>query len=121
MAQTPTLTVTSASATVHKTPSVASPVIGQVPIGSAIEVRRELGSWVAVSWGTGAGNNGYIHVSKGKIANGSATGTSYVAAAVAATAAAFTSISQADHGTSTATTAAPGTVTPDDRKSGLNP
>jgi hypothetical protein len=98
MAQTATMTVTSTSATVHKTPSMGSPVIGQLPVGRAVEVQRELGSWVAVSWGTGAGNSGYIHVSKGRVVHGLAGDTSYVAAAVAATAAAFTSISEADGG-----------------------
>ena len=99
MAQTATMTVTSTSATVHKTPSVSGPVIGRVTVGRVIEVQRELGSWVAVPWPSGPGNSGYIHLSKGKVQSGEATDRSYVSAAIAATAAAFTSLSEADRGT----------------------
>jgi hypothetical protein len=90
MAQSATMTVTSTSATVHKTPSVSGPVIGRVPAGHVIEVQRELGSWVAVPWPSGPGNSGYIHLSKGKVRSADATDPSYVSAAIAATAAAAT-------------------------------
>src|SRR5688572_17918942 len=66
-----TMTVTSTTATVHKTPSVGSPVVGQAPLGSVIEVKRELGSWVAVQWPAGSDTVAYIHVVKGKVAHNS--------------------------------------------------
>src|SRR4029453_13215935 len=44
------LTVREASAPVHKTPSVASPVIGDAPRGTELVVTREVGDWVKVAW-----------------------------------------------------------------------
>ena len=70
-AQSATMTVTSTTASVHKTPSVGSPVVGQAPLGSVIEVKRELGSWVAVQWPAGSDTVAYIHVVKGKVAHNS--------------------------------------------------
>jgi len=57
--------VESASASVHKAPSIGSPVIGQAPRGLALEVTRDLGSWVKVSWPDAPDAIGYIHVSTG--------------------------------------------------------
>ena len=56
------------SADVHKFPSVASAVIGNAPNGTVLGIRRNLGSWVEVSWpGTEAGI-AFLHVNTGTIA-----------------------------------------------------
>ena len=70
-AQTTTLTVSVASADVHKFPSIGSPVIGQAVRGTVLEVRRNIGSWLAVSWPAGEGGAAFMHVITGSIANGS--------------------------------------------------
>ena len=57
------LTVSEASATVHKTPSVGSPVIGNAPRGTELVVTREVGSWVKVAWPSAADGAGYVRVS----------------------------------------------------------
>ena len=64
-AQHATFKVESASASVHKAPSIGSPVIGQAPKGLALEVTRDLGSWVKISWPDAPDAIGYIHVSTG--------------------------------------------------------
>ena len=56
------LTVSDASANVHKTPSVASPVIGKAPRGTELVVTREVGDWVKVSWPSSADGAGYVRV-----------------------------------------------------------
>ena len=55
--------VNEASATVHKTPSVASPVIGNAPRGTELVVTREVGDWVKVSWPSAADGVGYVRKS----------------------------------------------------------
>ena len=57
------LTVSEASAPVHKTPSVGSPVIGNAPRGTELVVTREVGSWVKVAWPSAADGAGYVRVS----------------------------------------------------------
>ena len=54
------LTVSEASASVHKTPSVGSPVIGKAPRGTELVVTREVGDWVKVSWPAAADGAGYV-------------------------------------------------------------
>ena len=49
-AQGATLTITVASAEVHKGPSTVTPVIGHVSRGAALPVSRNLGSWIRVPW-----------------------------------------------------------------------
>ncbi len=49
-AQSAEFKVETASASVHKAPSIASPVIGRARQGVALEVTRDLGSWVKVPW-----------------------------------------------------------------------
>ena len=44
------LIVKTASADVHKSPTVASPVIAKAPGGTVLDIRRNLGSWVEVAW-----------------------------------------------------------------------
>jgi hypothetical protein len=66
-AQTAKFTVTAAPAEVHKAPSVGSPVIGKAPRGTVMEVRRELGSWVAIPWPAAENALAYLHVNTGTI------------------------------------------------------
>ena len=65
--QTPVFTVQAASADVYKAPSTGSPVIGHAPRGTMLPVRRELGSWVKVSWPRAEDGEGYVHVSMGSL------------------------------------------------------
>ena len=69
MAQSTTLTITIASANVHKAPSIGSPVIGQAARGTVLPVTRDLGSWVKVLWLAADDSVGYVHVSWGSIAH----------------------------------------------------
>jgi hypothetical protein len=64
-AQSADFRVESASANVHKAPSIASPVIGQAPQGVVLEVRRDLGSWVKIPWPVAPDGVGYVHTSMG--------------------------------------------------------
>ena len=59
------LTVSEASANVHKSPSTGSPVIGKAPRGTALVVTREVGDWVKVSWPAADDGAGYVRVSSG--------------------------------------------------------
>src|SRR5688572_17259456 len=54
------VTVGEASAAVHKTPSVGSPVIGNAPRGTELVVTREVGDWVKVAWPSAADGVGYV-------------------------------------------------------------
>jgi hypothetical protein len=65
-AQEMVMTVGAAAADVYKAPTTASPIIGHAQSGLALDVLRELGSWVKVSW-PGAADGGYVHISKGTI------------------------------------------------------
>ena len=66
-AQNVQLTVNTASATVYKGPSVASPVVGQAPRGAVLEVLRELGDWVKVSWPAEPDASGYVRLTAGTL------------------------------------------------------
>jgi hypothetical protein len=66
-AQSTQLTVSVASATVYQAPSTGSVAIGTAPRGTVLEVTRELGSWVKVSWPAARDGIGYVHVSTGSI------------------------------------------------------
>jgi Bacterial SH3 domain len=66
-AQNAALTVKVPSAEVHQTPSVGSPVIGRAPRGAVLEVTREVGDWVKVSWPDDNSGVGYIHLSSGSL------------------------------------------------------
>ena len=67
------LTVKSASAEVHKSPSVASAVIGTARVGTVLDVRRNLGSWVEVPWPNAETGIAFLHVNTGTISRGSAS------------------------------------------------
>ena len=49
-AQGTEMTVNVASASVHKSPTTASPVIGHASRGAKLQVTRNVGDWVKVSW-----------------------------------------------------------------------
>ena len=83
-AQSARFTVSVASAEVHKFPSIGSPVIAHASKGRVLDVRRELGSWVAIVWPGGDDDMAYLHVTTGSIARAvSAPPTTRVAAAAA--------------------------------------
>ena len=66
------MSVATASASVHKSPSTGSPVIGTARRGAALEVTRELGDWVRVSWPDSPDGFGYVHRSMGRLVRGTA-------------------------------------------------
>jgi hypothetical protein len=80
-AQTMAIKVSVASANVHKFPSVGSPVIGTVERGTILDVTRELGDWVRVSWPEGEDGAGYLHLSAGAM-----TSSAYIRDSVGAVA-----------------------------------
>jgi hypothetical protein len=84
-AQSARFTVSVTSADVHKFPSIGSPVIAHASKGRVLDVRRELGSWVAIAWPGGDNDIAYLHVTTGSIARGvSAPPTTTRAAAAVA-------------------------------------
>jgi hypothetical protein len=93
------MTVSEASANVHKTPSVGSPVIGKAPRGTALTVTREVGDWVKVSWPSSEEGAGYVRASALTQATASAAPTKAAPAAAPKT------------GTSARTAAAPARTT----------
>jgi len=84
-AQSTKLTVSAASAPVYKSPSVGSPVIGKAQHGAALDVTREVGDWVKVTWPTAPDGFGYVRTNVGSISRGVAT-TASVRPASASTA-----------------------------------
>ncbi len=109
------LIIKASPADVHKSPSVASPVIGKAAGGTAFEIRRNLGSWVEVTWPNTEGGIAFLHVNTGTIAPRSAASGSnaaresvaQIAAVAAAATAAVTNHSAAEGGLATGTKAAP--------------
>ena len=72
-AQSTKLTVSAASAPVYKSPSVGSPVIGKAQHGAALDVTREVGDWVKVTWPTAPDGVGYVRTNVGSISRGLTT------------------------------------------------
>jgi hypothetical protein len=66
-AQNTEITINAASASVHKSPSVGSPVIGRATRGTTLEVTREVGDWVKVAWPAAADGIGYVRTNAGSI------------------------------------------------------
>jgi len=64
-AQGTELTVNVASASVHKSPTNVSPVLGVVGRGARLEVTREVGDWVKVAYPAAADGVGYVRKSMG--------------------------------------------------------
>jgi hypothetical protein len=78
------LIVKAAPADVHKSPTVASPVIGEASGGTAFEIKRNLGSWVEVPWPHTEAGIGFLHVNTGTIApRSTASGSNAAHASVA--------------------------------------
>lgn len=78
--QSTELTVKTASANVHKSPSIGSPIIGKAQSGTVLEIRRNLGSWVEVPWPGGERGVAFLHVNAGSIARRSLPDPNRVAA-----------------------------------------
>jgi len=74
--------VSEASTAVHKTPSVASPVVGNAPRGTELVVTREVGDWVKVAWPSAADGVGYVRVNA--VARGNAAAPAVAKAPAAA-------------------------------------
>jgi hypothetical protein len=66
-AQSPELTVNAASATVYKSPSTGSVVIGQAARGTVLVVTREVGDWVKVAWPEDKDGVGYVRLTAGTL------------------------------------------------------
>jgi hypothetical protein len=64
-AQGTQFTVSAASASVYKAPTNVSPVIGEAKKGAALEVTRDVGSWVKVAWAQAPDGVGYVRKSAG--------------------------------------------------------
>jgi hypothetical protein len=62
-AQSTEFSVNSASTNIYTSPSTGGPVIGTAPRGTVLEVTRELGSWVKISWPSAVDGVAYVHVS----------------------------------------------------------
>jgi hypothetical protein len=56
------------SADVHNAPTTSSPVIGQALRGRTVELTRDIGDWVEVTWTEGTSRSGYIRVRFGTVA-----------------------------------------------------
>jgi hypothetical protein len=72
------------SADVHKFPSVGSPVIGNARGGTVLEIRRNLGSWVEVTWPNAEAGIAFVHVNTGTMTPRSAAVASNEAQAAVA-------------------------------------
>jgi len=72
-AESTKLTVSATSASVYKSPSVGSPVIGKAARGTSLEVSREVGDWVKVSWPDAPDGFGYVRSTMGSISRNGIT------------------------------------------------
>jgi hypothetical protein len=75
------LTINVTSASVHKAPTTASPVIGHAARGAKLEVTRNVGDWVKVAWPSAPDGVGYVRVSVGSVSNGTAANSTVAPAA----------------------------------------
>jgi hypothetical protein len=66
-AQTTIFTVTVPSAGVRQAPTNGSPIVGYRAKGEVLDVRRDLGNWIEVSWPTAATGVAYISLSMGSL------------------------------------------------------
>jgi hypothetical protein len=64
-AQNTHFTVSVPSASVYKSPTNISPVIGEAKQGATLEVTRDVGSWVKVAWSKAPDGVGYVRKSTG--------------------------------------------------------
>jgi opacity protein-like surface antigen len=63
------LTVSVPTAAVRMGPSVASPLVGEARRGAVLEVTRDIGAWVKVTWPDAPDGVGYVHQSMGTLSN----------------------------------------------------
>ncbi len=70
--QSTQLTVSATSASVYKSPSVGSPVLGHAQRGAALDVAREVGDWVKVAWPSAPDGVGYVRTNVGSLSRGAA-------------------------------------------------
>jgi hypothetical protein len=68
-AQTTEFTVKVLSAPVRKAPSTGSPVIGEARRGAVLEVTRDIGAWVKISWPDAEDGVGYVHQKMGSVSH----------------------------------------------------
>lgn len=66
-AQSAVFTVGAQPAELYMSPSTGSPVVGTARVGAVLEVKRELGSWVAVQWPGGRDSEAFVHLSRGSV------------------------------------------------------
>src|SRR5262245_1087959 len=66
-AQSAVFTVGAEPADVYMSPSNASPVVGTARVGTVLEVKRELGSWVAIPWAGARDGEAFVHSSRGSL------------------------------------------------------
>jgi hypothetical protein len=64
-----TLTIEAASTEVRESPTSAARVIGHVPRGRVLDVAREDGDWVMVTWPGAATGVGYVRLRIGSLAH----------------------------------------------------
>jgi len=91
-AQVQHFTVSTPSASIYKAPTNVSPVIGEATQGATLEVTRDVGSWVKVTWSKAPDGVGYIRKSAGTV---SVLGPAVPVAAASTVAAAPQAISAA--------------------------
>ena len=56
------LKINTQAATVYRSPSTGSPIVGTARRGAVHPVTRELGSWVRVAWPDAEEGAGYVHM-----------------------------------------------------------
>jgi hypothetical protein len=56
------------NADIHSSPATSSPVIGHASRGRTMELTRDVGDWVEVTWAEGTNHSGYIRVRFGTVA-----------------------------------------------------
>ena len=62
-AQSGEFSINTPSANLYTSPSTGGPVIGTAPRGTVLDVTRELGSWVRISWPSAPDGVAFVHVS----------------------------------------------------------
>jgi SH3 domain-containing protein len=82
-AQGTEMTVNVASASVHKSPTTASPVIGYASRGAKLQVTRNVGDWVKVSWPAATDGVGYVRTTMGTMAQATTSKTAIQSTAAA--------------------------------------
>jgi len=66
-AQSAVFTVGAEPAEVYMSPSTGSAVVGAARVGAVLEVKRELGSWIAIAWSGARDGEAFVHLSRGSL------------------------------------------------------